>query len=1099
MMAQDGHMDSESQKAREHEKKLEWLEAAENYEQTLRPKSAGSSTAKVWERIGFCYTRASTQAETIERFRKLRQLAVKAHRQAAKYFEKEETNWNKGKSLECNAVAEYLESWLASSPSEKKQMLDECLSLGNRSLRIYEKADDQLSYGRMCNVILSCLLERLYVSSNWQEMKRTANEGIDYANKAIATLFKLDNKAELLRAYFNACLQNWYAANIIEQENERKEVIQKSLNYAQKAVELSKRVGDPYLTAMSSWAAASCTLCFTENVESALEYAKEILKQGTIARDNYLKGIASYVLALVTDWMILREADPDKQKEEQNNIIKYAKDAINQLQLVSQDFFVAETYRFYTESHFSLARDVEISLEDRRSMLEKAVELGRKGLEHANRSGSPDAIGSTLHALSKALHFYSGIETRKKEKSRLLEEALVHRNHYNNIVKQAFPSNDWIRGVGENYEGLVRAELARMETDKDARKRLLEIAVLNMESGVSHCRKRMLSHPTASLISATARFEDDLGKGLTELYLLSDNKEILIKAIKANEEAARDFKNANLPSRAAESYWNVARNQDLRGEHQKAAETFEEAFLEYKDAAQKIVNFADFYLNYAVYMKAWSEIERAKFSHEQEKYSVAKKHYENAAELLKSSKLWNYLASNFLAWSLLEHAEDLSRKENSQESIEGFKNAAGLFQQAGEDFKRETDKIQNPDEKEKALELREASLRRKEYCTARVNLEEARIFDLRGDHAQSAEKYDLAAETFEKILDEMRTETEQIEIKPIACMCRAWQKMKMADGRVSPELYGEASELFLKAREYGIKDRTALLASGNSSFCKALQYGTKFEAERERHDFAKAKQCLESAGNYYMKAGLESASKWTSATGMLFDAYNYMIAAELEPEPERKMNDYLLAEKCLEQSSRFFEAAGFVGKKDEVLRILEKVKEKREFAVSLRQLLTTPIDASGVTMIAAPALTIEEPVGLSKFEHAFIQANLIARRNEVQVGETLALEVQLANLGKDLAFLIKMEEFMPKGFDLVESPDRCVVDDGFLNLRGRKLAPLETQEMKLLLKPRRKGEFTFKPKIEFMDEAGHRKACEFEQITVNVRELGIRGWLKGPI
>jgi hypothetical protein len=30
-----------------------------------------------------------------------------------------------------------------------------------------------------------------------------------------------------------------------------------------------------------------------------------------------------------------------------------------------------------------------------------------------------------------------------------------------------------------------------------------------------------------------------------------------------------------------------------------------------------------------------------------------------------------------------------------------------------------------------------------------------------------------------------------------------------------------------------------------------------------------------------------------------------------------------------------------------------------------------------------------------------------------------------------------------------------------------------------------------------MDEAGEYKSCELEQVTVNVKELGIRGWLKG--
>lgn len=247
-----------------------------------------------------------------------------------------------------------------------------------------------------------------------------------------------------------------------------------------------------------------------------------------------------------------------------------------------------------------------------------------------------------------------------------------------------------------------------------------------------------------------------------------------------------------------------------------------------------------------------------------------------------------------------------------------------------------------------------------------------------------------------------------------------------------------------------------------------------------------------------MKAGFENASLWTSATEILFDAYNYMVSAELEVDPEKKMKTYLIAEKCLEQSARLYETAGYIGKRDGVLKTLKNVKEKREFALSLGELLTAPSDASSTRIISAPRLTVEEPVGLLKFERAFVQANLTARKSEVVVGESFDLEIQLANLGKETAFLIRAEDVIPEGFELIEKPEKCMVNNGFLSLRGRKLGALETVEMKLAFKPKKKGKFVFKPKIQYMNEAGEHKSCELEQATVTVRELGIRGWLRGP-
>jgi hypothetical protein len=1085
-------------KAKEHEEKYEWFEAAKSYEQALQLEPGTVTLADLSERIGFCYSLASRQAESEEESRRLRQSAVEAYKNAAQLLEKEDSLKSQGRSAHCKAVAEYLSSWIEVNPSGKRERLDECLRLGKKSLEAYEKEGDELDYGKMCNGILTCVLERFYVASDWRELRNIVQEGMDYVNKTIQVLSKLDNKDELLRAYYTASLQGWYAANFCElEEKAQKELVQKSLTYSEKALMLSREVNDPYHAAMANWAAAFCTLTFTEKAESSLEYAKEMLKQGMIVKDNYLKGIASYVLAFVTDWMMLREADPDKKKDGYRNIIKYSDDAVHCLQVVSQDFFIAETCLFYAESYSSLGCDVEAPTEERRLMLRKAVEIGRKGLEHATRSGSQEATCSTLHALSKALHFYSNLETEKDEKARLLEEAFVHRKGFDQIVEKAFPSNDWVSGVNKSYEGQIKVAMARIETDSDKKRVLLESSVSEMEDAVSHCKRWILSRPVHAHIAALAAYEDSFGGILGELYLIAHEKKILQKAVEVHEDAAKQYKKVNLPSRAAESYWKMARNQDLVGQHIEAAENFERAFTEYTAASQALPNFADFCLDYATYMKAWSEIERAVSAHEREKYADAMQHYEKIANFLKQTKSWSYLSSNFLAWSLLEKAEDLSRKESSTESVEAFSKAADLFKEAKEAFEKETAKVQNIDEKDKAVELVKASMRRKDYCLARANVEEARIADREGEHMESAKRYDSAADIFERMLTATENEVERKEIEPFAYMCRAWEKMKMADGKVSSELYHEASDQFLEVKAHSTKDKVDLFASGASAFCKALEHGTRFESTREKEDFLKAKQYLESAANYYLKAGFDNASVWTSATEILFDAYNYLISAEIEEDHEKKTKAYLLVEKCLERSAGLYEKAGYVGKRDEVCRTLEKVKEKREFAVSLGELMMAPSEASSTKVISAPRMTIEEPVGFSKFERAFVQANLIAGQREVVVGGSLDIEIQFVNLGKNAAFLTRVEAMVPQGFDIVGKPEKCVVEDGSLSFKGKRVAALETGEIKLSLKPKKKGNFILKPRLQYMDESGEYRFSELEQVPVSVKEIGILGWLKG--
>lgn len=1084
------------QEAKMYENEFRWLNAADSYQKMIDLTPNEVEKAEILQNLGFCYSSASRQAEDNVMFKELGQRAVDAYEKAAYSF-KQQTYISKGQSAHCNAIANYIASFLSVNSSEKTEKLDESLRYGRTSISAYQSADDKLNYGRICNHTMLVLLEKLSIASSWREKKMVVQEGIGCASNAIDKLSKLESKPDLLEAYSLASILSFHAANIIEDANSRKDLSQRSQLYSEKASELTNEIDNHYLDAMSKWAAAYCTLLFSGDVESSQKNAEEMLKQGIAINDNYIQGVAYYILSWATNWMMLREADPDKKREGYEKIIDHSEKAISHLSIVSQDYYIGEVLRFRAEGYSSLALEVEASLEEKRALLKKAVEFGRKGLEYAIRSGSPDVQGSTLHALSKALHNFSNLQPGEDEKKNLLEEALTHRGEYNKIVESAFSSNDWVRGVGKNYEGSIKADLAKLETE-EKKQDILESAFTDMRDGVARCRKWILSRPEPTLISAVARYEDRYGQILNQLHIVTGDQNVLRKAIEAFGNAAKRFKEVNLPSRAAESYWRVGQLQDRLGKGEKAAQSYQEAHLLYEEAAQSIPQFADFYQDYATYMRAWSEIEKAQSAHKQEDFSTAVKHYQQTANLLASTELWNYLSTNFLAWSLLENGEDMSRGERGTEAVEAFTSAVELFAQAKTAIDAEISNIQNIDERGQAIELSEASLRRKDYCRGRVDLEEAKIQDRKGEHKRSAEKYDSAASIFETILSNTQGAINSKEIESTATMCRAWQKKKLADERSSPELYEEASQLFERAKESSLKGGTSLLASGNSAYCQALHHGARFESSREVSDFTAAKRFLASAANYYLKAGFDSASQWTNATEILFDAYNYMINADIEADPEKKMKTYLLAEKCLERSASLYETAGYVGKYDEVLRIQNKVREKSEFALSLGEVMATPNVTSSTSAISTPSMTVEEPVGLLKFEKAFIEANIISNKNLVTIGEDFILEIQLANLGKGIAFLTRVDEVIPTEFEVVKRPEKCMVSSGSLTFSPRKLTPLETREIKLTLKPKRKGEYLFAPRIQYLDETGSEKSCQLEQMTVRVKELGIRGWLRGP-
>jgi hypothetical protein len=222
-----------------------------------------------------------------------------------------------------------------------------------------------------------------------------------------------------------------------------------------------------------------------------------------------------------------------------------------------------------------------------------------------------------------------------------------------------------------------------------------------------------------------------------------------------------------------------------------------------------------------------------------------------------------------------------------------------------------------------------------------------------------------------------------------------------------------------------------------------------------------------------------------------------MDSAKRVSDPDKKAKLYVMAEKVLQSSAGSFTKAEHPEKRERVMRLLEKVEEERDLALTLTEVLHAPSIVSSTAVFTTPTPTREEAVGSERFEHADIRANLIIRHKELRIGENLGIALELVNAGKCSAVMTKVTEIIPKGFELAEEPETCRVEDSFLNLRGKRLDPLKTEEVKLVLKPTAQGTFSLKPTVFYLDENGKYKSYEPEPVMIVVRELGIKGWLKG--
>jgi len=91
-------------------------------------------------------------------------------------------------------------------------------------------------------------------------------------------------------------------------------------------------------------------------------------------------------------------------------------------------------------------------------------------LGQAQRAGILDVQKSVMHYLSKALYFLSAIETNTSVKRRLLEDASNYREESIDLEKRLNPFSTWERGVLLNYLALLKAELAKIETDTQTKR-----------------------------------------------------------------------------------------------------------------------------------------------------------------------------------------------------------------------------------------------------------------------------------------------------------------------------------------------------------------------------------------------------------------------------------------------------------------------------------------------------------------------------------------------------------------------------------------------------------------------------------------------------
>lgn len=1032
------------------------------------------------------------QAENQNQFRERIVQAISAYGRASESYAKLSTD---GKQARCDAMLAYMKYWFADNFVEKGSMLNEAWKLAKDAFKLFRDQEDAVECARTYNqlsetALLQCLLE--WHHSN---IESTIKSAIETGDETIRLVSRLADHNELSKAYVKTASFYEIFSVFLEDEDQQRSQREKARNYWLKAKQLSEKVAilELPISISQSWDWKSGTDESFKLFNEALEYSRE-------TGDKLLTGGALEHLAIQAHWRGDTTEDYEERLASYERWLRYAEEAKKEYTLISffsSSFFSEAPYSHY---YWHLA-DLETDLQRRRSLLQKAVDAARNQVKTAKLYPHPHSVFFAHMALYMALTDLAKTETNSEEKIAFLKEALEHAEEAVRKSYGIYSYNYRNVGIAHSFLGDIRSQLAKLAADSESKENLLRHAVFDKEAAVKLLGKDipfLEKTGSTAIIARTALFQRDYGNLLVLLYEQTHNEEDLRRAAKAFEHLAELFQKGNFASRMAECYWKAAQTYDTLEEYLQAAERFSQASEGYKKAAEKLPQLKEFYLEHSLYMSAWSEIEKARQSHKRHEFDSARKHYETAAGFHNSTKRWNHLAQNYVAWAKLENAEELTRTQVMTDAARTYEEAAKLFEQAKISLAKELPRVQDSAERILIKRLINAAEIRQEYCTAMTALEEARILDKKGEHFSSSEKYGEVAGVLERMIPRLDEEDDRREIKRCTCRARAWQKMSEAEAEAQPELYLEASRLFEQAKDLSRSEKGRMHDLGLSRFCKAMEVGTRFGDTRAVALHSAAMEHLESAANYFLKAGFENASEYTEGCKLLFDAYVCVDKANKETDHESKAKMYLAAEKLLSASADFYGRAEYPAKKEEVIRLLDKVRKEKELAISLTEIFHGPtVTTLSTGILATPTAGHEKPVGLERFEHADIQANITAKQNDLKVGEDFLLQIELVNAGRGSAQLMKVEDLIPDGFEVRETPERYRIENKQLNMKGKQLSPLRTEEVKLVLRSKVRGQFVLRPRILYIDEGGKYKSHEPEPLEVTVKELGISGWVRG--
>ena len=950
------------EKALIEEKNYNWLESAKLYERvadSFSKRKLLEKTAEIYRKLGYSYSRAALTVKTTEKWAEYNKHTVKAYTDAMNIFER---IGNKPMKLECEAEAYFFNGYIADSNIEAMENFSNSYELFIEAREEYSREVDQEHITRILSRIAVASVARIFFMNDPKEIEDFYKKNKVFAQEA-QNLSKIIENVQSLseslyseyyltisqvyikpfrwnekwREYFRnlllrckeglkfiekyddlkalsmiylifGTLNGFFAINFAEDEREQRKYLDNALGLLEKASDLAKKLNEISLILESVY---------------WLDWWAFIG-----GKFNYLQKRISIDL----QWFI-----------ELGKIFK-GKHCIWRFQL---NQFLAAYYANIAQRSFFTSTQ-------RKSYAKKAIKYAKKNLIYQKEIPFLGRSTDSYVALTWAYSQLSILASSKDKQEENAQKMLQYAKQAEKVAEKY--EGGWVRAY--SYSSLYRAYKTLADIAQDEKNKI-EMLKASIDAS-----RKYLDHSNESrtgIITAQIR----LGLLYEDLGILTINNDTLVEAKELFIKVAKESLERGYNSYAAAIFEYIARIEDRLGNHTASGKYYVKAQNYYAESLKNVeykplIKRINEKMNYA---KAWNLIEIAKANHKSESHQEAKENYNNAYKILKSLPSFNYEANYYSAWASQEIAEQLCKQEKHEEAIEQYNTTIEMFEKAIITLEKRLNRSKEKMEITRVEKLIKVAKLRTSYCSARIDVEKARILGKQGEHITAAELFASAASQFKYVCNLFKTEKERVELEAVYYLCRAWESMELAEKYEDHDRFSESANLFIKASNLFTDSKLKLLATGNSSFCQALELGCEFDetydSEVKSQLYTKIKSMLRTAASYYEKGGFKNGGDWALATSTYFDAVWHLIRADEELEIRNKKNLLDIGANYLKSAAELFNKAGYKDKKKEILTRLERLKQEEKILVSALNTIKKPAISSSTTGIIAPACSLE--------------------------------------------------------------------------------------------------------------------------------------------